>query len=214
MDTSDIISSNSSLIYKIASKFYGVEKEDLYQAGILGLLKAYQNYEENENCKFSSYAYNYIYGEMYLLSYNKSIKYSKEVLRLYQSIEKARYTLAQKYGKVPSNEEIAMALELPLESIEEAIMAGAGIMSLDSANSEFNLYDVLANGDDVDTIDNKIALEDSMSNLSNEEREIIKARYYDDLTQSEVARKLKMTQVKVSRYEKKSLDKMHSYLSR
>lgn len=213
MNLDDIISSNSSLIYKIASKFYGVETEDLYQAGILGLLKAYQNYHDNGECKFSSYAYNYIYGEMYGLAYNKAMKYNKEVLKLYRDIERTRYALAQKYGRVPDNREIASFLELPLESVEDAIMAGSEIMSLDNADQEYNLYDTLASTEDMN-LDDIISLQESMEVLNEGEKEIIKARYFEDLTQSEVAKKLCMTQVMVSRYEKKSLDKMCQYLSR
>lgn len=213
MNLDDIISSNSCLIHKIARKFYGVEKEDLYQAGIVGLLKAYQNYHDNGECKFSSYAYNYIYGEMYELSYNKALKYNKDVLKLYQNIEKARFALAQKYGRVPDNREVASFLELPLQNIEEAVMAGAGIMSLDKANEEYNLYDTLASTEKTN-VDDQILLKESMETLNEGEREIIKARYFEDLTQSEVAKKLCMTQVMVSRYEKKSLDKMGQYLSR
>lgn len=132
MSLEDIIASNSGLIYKIAGKFYGVEKEDLYQAGVLGIVKAYQNYVESGQTKFSSYAYNYIYGEMYLLTQNKALKFNKDVLKLYHSIEKSRYMLAQKYGRVPSNTEVAAFLELPIESVNDAIMAGKDIMSLDN----------------------------------------------------------------------------------
>lgn len=212
MNLEDIIAGNSNLIYKIAGKFYGVEKEDLYQAGVLGVVKAYQNYVDNGQTKFSSYAYNYIYGEMYLLTQNKALKFSKDVLKLYHSIEKARYSLAQKYGRVPSNAEIAAFLELSEENVNEAVMAGKEIMSLDSSE-ETSLYDTLKSEEAV-SVDEKILLAEGLEHLNEDEKKIIKARYYEDLTQSEVARKLCMTQVMVSRYEKKGLDKMYAFLSR
>ena len=70
----DIIKSNEKMIYKLTNKFYGVDKEDLFQAGVLGLLKALKNYKESD-AKFSTYAFEYIYGEMYNLALNKTIKF-------------------------------------------------------------------------------------------------------------------------------------------
>ena len=212
MNLNNLIKENEGLIFKITSFFYGVEKEDLYQAGVLGLLKAYQNYKENENTKFSSYAYNYIYGEMYNLAHNKTLKINKDILKLYHNIEKTRYALAQKYGRIPSNSEVAKFLEMQEKDIEDAIMAGREIMSLD-AGEDNSLYDNLKK-EETTSLDDQILLKESMEELNKEEKEIIKARYFEDLTQSEVAKKLCMTQVMVSRYEKKSLNKMMAFLTR
>ena len=66
----DLINSSAGLIWMIARKFYGVEKNDLYQAGVLGVIKAYQNYCDDGKTKFSTYAYNYIFGEMYSIASN------------------------------------------------------------------------------------------------------------------------------------------------
>ena len=210
MTIDQIISSNTNLIYKIASKFYGAEKEDLYQAGVLGLLKAYKNYQNNGNTKFSSYAYDYIYGEMYLLVSNKTLKINKDILKLYRLIEKTRFALAQKYNRIPSNMEIASFLELSEKDINEAILAGKEIMSLD-VEEQRPIYETIEIEEKINT-DDKILLSEGLEVLSNEEKEIIKARYYEDMTQSEVAKKLSMTQVMVSRYEKKGLSKMQNFL--
>lgn len=210
MSVEEIINSNMNLIYKVASKFYGVEKDDLYQAGVLGLLKAYKNYCDNGTTKFSSYAYDYIYGEMYLLVSNKTMKINKDILKLYRLIEKTRFALAQKYNKIPSNAEIAYFLELNLQQVNEAIMAGKEIMSLD--NDEIRPYYETLSTTEAVKVDDKILLSESLDKLSMEEQEIIRARYYDDLTQSEVAKKLSMTQVMVSRYERKGLNKMQSFM--
>ena len=78
MNKEQIINENVGLIYMIAKKFYNVPKEDLFQAGVLGLLKAYQNYDESYGAKFTSFAYTYIYGEMYTLANNRQIKINKE----------------------------------------------------------------------------------------------------------------------------------------
>ncbi len=207
-----LIKENEALIFKIANSFYGVEKEDLFQAGVLGLIKAYQNYDANANTKFSSYAYNYIYGEMYMLAHNKTLKINKDILKLYHDIEKTRYALAQKYGRIPSNNEVALFLEMSEKDIEDAIMAGKDIMSLDSGE-DTTLYDNLRCEEKV-PLDDQILLEEGMAELNDDEKEIIKARYFEDLTQSEVAKKLCMTQVMVSRYEKRSLDKMCAFLTK
>lgn len=210
MNIESLIKCNTNLIYKIAQSFYGVPKEDLFQAGVLGILKAYKNYKRDGEVKFSSYAYDYIYGEMYTLVNNKTIKVNKDILKLYKMIEKTRYTLAQKYNRVPSNKEIAMFLEIPEKNINDAILAGKEIMSLD--NDKLPLIDIIKI-EEKTSLDDKILLSEGLKILSDDERKIIKARYYEDLTQSQVARKLSMTQVMVSRYEKKGLSKMQAYLN-
>ena len=211
MTIEEIIRGNTNLIYKIASKFYGVETDDLYQAGVLGLLKAYKNYNDNGTTKFSSYAYDYIYGEMYLLVNNKTMKVNKEILKLFRMIEKTRYALAQKYNRVPSNTELATFLEIPEQQITEAIIAGKEIMSLDS-EQDMPFYETIKVDEKV-KVDDQILISEGLEMLSHDEKEIIRARYYEDLTQSEVAKKLAMTQVMVSRYEKKGLNKMQQFMT-
>lgn len=212
MNYEKVVKDNEKMIWKIASHFYGVDKDDLFQAGIVGLLKALQNYKSNGVTKFSTYAHDYIFGEMYLLANNKNIKISKDILKLYKKIESTRYILAQKLNKIPSNLELSEFLGMPLEDINIAINSANIIMSLDSKeDDEKSLYEsIRAKEEDLDT---KILLNDSMEVLNEEEKDIIKSRYFEDLTQSEVARKLNMTQVMVSRYEKKGINKMREYLT-
>lgn len=211
MTKEEIINQNAGLIYDISKKFYGYPKEDLFQAGVLGLLKAYKQYDENFNAKFTSFAYNYIYGEMYLLVNNRPLKINKDILKLYKLIEQTRLSLTQRNGFVPSYDDIANFLEIDKGKIYEAVMAGQSIMSLDSEENVC-LYDTIKSEEKV-SIDDKILIDESMEMLSEDERNIIKSRYFEDLTQCEVARKLSMTQVMVSRYEKKGLDKMQKFLT-
>ena len=92
-----IIELNKGLIYKIAKRFYNASLEDLYQAGALGVVKAYKKYKKNGTTKFSTYAYDFIFGEMYACVTKESqIKVSRDILRLYNLVEKTRYSLAQK----------------------------------------------------------------------------------------------------------------------
>ena len=211
MKIEQLIEANQKLIYKIASSFYNVDMEDLYQAGVLGLLKAYKNYDAKSGAKFSSYAYDYIYGEMYSLVNNRNIKISKDILKLYRMIEKTRSALCQRLGHVPSDHEVASFLEMDEKTVSEAIMSGKEIMSLDT-ESLLPVYETIP-CEEKTHIDDQILISEGLERLSSDEKKIIKARYYDDLTQSEVAKKLAMTQVMVSRYEKKGLSKMQEFMS-
>ena len=200
------------LIKKIANKFYDMDKEDLIQVGVIGLLKAYKNFRNTSEAKFSTYAYSYIFGEMYnLVNSNRNIKISKDLLKIYKLVEKARYELAQRMNYIPSNEEVALFLELDVNMVEDAMLSAQTMMSLDDEASEINLHEVIPDKKTLN-YDINLDLNDSFKVLNSCEKEIIKSRYFEDLTQSEVARKLNMTQVMVSRYEKKSLEKMRAQL--
>ena len=207
-----IIKENTGLIMKIANYFYGIDKKDLFQAGALGLIKAYQNYKSSENTKFSTYAYSYIYGEMYNLAMNKDLKVSRDLKKLYYKLEKYRYTLAQIKGYIPSNQELANYLNMPIQKIEEAYAWALNVISLDSiVEEERNLYECIANPE-VISPDDKILINSSLDTLLPLEKDIINASYYEDLTQSETAKKLGISQVKVSRYETRSLKKMRDFM--
>ena len=215
MSITDIVEANKGLIYKISNQFYNVDKDDLYQAGVLGVMKAYKNYRQNGTTKFSTYAYDFIFGEMYILAHNQSqIKVSRDILRLYRSIEMTRYSLAQKLNRIPSNEEIALYLEKDISIIEQAIQASNYVMSLDNCESdERSIYETIPSQESI-SLDDQIIINDGLDTLNEDEKQIIQYRYFEDLTQSEVARKLNMTQVKVSRYEKKGINKMREYYGR
>lgn len=200
------------MIWKLTNHFYGVDKNDLFQAGVVGLLKAVKKYKEDTGSKFSTYAYEYVFGEMFLLASNRNIKISKDILLLTKKIEQARCILTQKMAKIPSNLELAEFLGMNLETIEIALMSANAILSLDSENEdEKNIYECLKAEEE--NVDIKILIDDSFAVLNDDEKQIIKSRYYEDLTQQEVAKKLNMTQVMVSRYEKKGISKMRDYLT-
>ena len=207
-----VIEANAGLVWKIAKSFYGINKSDLYQAGILGIIKAYQNYQENGECKFSTYAYNYIYGEMYQVACNKEMKYGKDLLSLVKKLEKASSMLAQELMRDPSIQELSEFVNLPVEKIEMALSSVNNLVYLDEDSDEKrNMYEVISYESGIDT-DEAIMLKDSIDNLKPLEKDIINARYFEDLTQSETARKLGITQVMVSRYETKSLEKIRNLM--
>lgn len=207
-----IVSSSAGLIWNIAKSFYDVDKNDLYQAGVLGVIKAYQNYKKDGESKFSTYAYKYIYGEMYILACNKNMKYGKDLIMLVKKIEKGKSMLAMELMREPSLKELADFLGIDEAKIELALSSVNNLVSLDdSTNDERSLYETIGN-DTTENIDDKILISDSMKELKPLEKDIINARYFEDLTQSETAKKLGITQVMVSRYETRSLKKMKDYM--
>lgn len=213
MNTESLVKENMNLIYKIAQSFYGVDKEDLVQAGVIGLLKAYSRYQDNKETKFSTYAYFDIYGEMHELASKKIIKINKDTLKMYKIIEKTRYEEAQKIGKIPTNEELSHILNLPKDTIDFACMSASVIMSTDEENTNArNVYETVSEEERV-SLDDKILLKESLDSLTIDEKNVIEERYYQDKTQSDVAKKFNMTQVMVSRLEKKGIEKMRTYVN-
>ena len=211
MTALEIINLNTNLIYKIANKFYNADKEDLYQVGVVGILKAYNNYKKNGTTKFSTYAYDYIFGEMYnLVNSNNDYKVSKDLIRLYKKIEIVRYTLAQEIDKIPSNEEISKYLNIELSLVDYATAIKNTVSFDDDTKDSRSILDTVSVSDDL-SMDDKLILKESIDQLDDCERQIINCRYFDDLSQQEVARKLKLSQAKVSRYEKKSIEKMKRF---
>ena len=185
----------------------------LYQVGMLGLIDAYDNYNSNKNTKFSSFAYFYVLGKVkeYIRKSNV-IKVSRELIKLNSSIEKAKEVLTQRLGYIPSDEEIALFLEIDIRNIEEAKEATNLVASLDSENEEeINLYNTLGYTEQAyneEILDLKIELE----NLNDFERNLIIKRYGQGLTQTEVSKELGINQVKVSREEKQILTRLRTRL--
>lgn len=210
---------NKRLIYYIINRYiiskigYKYEIEDLFQVGVIGLIKAYNNYQDGSNAKFSSYAYNWILGEIIkYIKINNSLKVSVGLIALNKSINHAREFLTQKLHKEPSIKELAFYLKINEEEIMEAIMASETVESLDSKLEEdFTLYDsikVEEKSYQEELMDLKLAL----SKLPPLEKKLIIDRYFNDLTQNEVSRQLGISQVQVSRAEKKVLIKLKDKL--
>ena len=208
-----IIMENERLIYSIASYFRGYDnKEDLFQVGCIGLIKAYNNYDSNMNVKFTTYAYPYILGEMRkLVREDKSMKISRDISKINLQIEKAYVLLTQKMGKEPTVSEIASFLEVPISLVVDALNSSK-VSSLDDIiYDNLTVFDVISDTNtDMDTL---IALKSSLDELTSEEKEIINLRYMNDLTQMEVSKLLGISQVQVSRKEQKVLVKMRDKIA-
>ena len=212
----DLVISSDELKYRIMSiskKFNGIDKKDLLQAGYIGALKACRKYREEFNTNFYTYAYTWIFGEMYEYASNsRDIKLNKNYIKLKREIENARQLLAQKNKCLPTNRELSLFLEISESEIEEISLMCTTIISLDNESellNENNLYSVLGKTYDYDT---KLLIKDSLENLSDLEREVINMRYFKDYTQQEVAEYLGINQVKVSRVENNSKKKIKEYI--
>jgi len=212
-----MILDNQKLIYSIINKYsYYYDKEDLFQTGVIGLMKAYNNYDANMNTKFSTYAYTYILSEVLAyINNNKNIKLGREYQKLYKKINEAKTILTQRLMKEPSTYELALFLELDEKIIIHILEVTGKFSDLDEIISKdgknLSLLDTISDKRKNDIIDNLI-LKEQLSKLSDIERKILWMRYYDDRTQQEVADILGTNQVHVSRSEKKVLQRLKNNL--
>lgn len=202
-----------NLIYKMISKYKNFDQEDLYQVAMLGLMNAKRNYKPDENTKFSTYAYYYILGEIntYIKASNP-VKISQDLLRLKGSLTHAKEVMTQRLRREPTIEELSVFLEVPMDKIEEAMIATSAVESLDyTYDDENDLYNSFGQQETQMTED-FLDLKNAVQNLPKEEQALIVARYYEELTQQETSETLGMSQVQVSRKESKILQKLKTSL--
>lgn len=193
------------LIYSIISKYIPrYDKEDLYQVGMIGLMDAYKHYNSSFDTKFSSFAYYYILGEVKKYIRNSSsLKISKSIIELKSRIIKVKEVMVQKLGRAPTNLEISLYLDVPIELIDEALLTD----EVESIDDEYNMIPSFD-----DTSAEVLDLKEELGKLSEEERKLIVARYFDEMTQQETSKLLGISQVQVSRNESKILKKLRTRL--
>ena len=212
-DKATVLLENESIVYSIINKYtYYFDKDDLYQVGMIGLMDAYEHYKGDKNTKFSSFAYFYVLGKVkeYIRNSNM-IKTSKELVKLNSSIEKARDYLTQRIGRIPTDDDIAIFLEIDIEHLRQAKEANSLIMSLEENSEEINLYSKIGYEEKLyreDILD----LKKELNKLNEYDQNIIKKRYEEGLTQSELSQELGINQVKVSRKEKEILTRLRTRL--
>ena len=203
----ELIEKNKNLIYKIAHSYSNYANvEDLFQVGCIGIINAFKNYKDNYDTKFSTYAYNYILGEISnYLKNDRLLKMHGNNYKIYKLYEKTRDYFISKKGYEPSLKEISKFIGISEYDLYNAINNNCEIMSIDSEiKDNLYLHDVIGedHSEDVDTV---IDLKEMMNNLDSNDRKLINYRYYQDFTQSETASLMGMTQVQVSRRENKIL---------
>lgn len=212
---------NAGLIYSVAKRFLGrgVDMEDLFQIGSIGLLKAVDNFDLSYEVRFSTYAVPMIAGEIkrYLrddgiIKVSRSLK--ENCGKIYQYREKLERTL----GREPTMEEISKELGLPVEDLVLAMESGAEVESLHKTiyqgeGNEISLMDRLPEKENrQEKLIDRILLEELLGSLESRERSLICMRYFQDMTQTEIADVLGVSQVQVSRMEKRIIEKMRGKL--
>ena len=204
------------MIHKMTYMFPYQYKEDLYQAGFIGLMDAKEKYDESHGTKFSTFAYPFILGEMKnVVRKDTNIKVSRSILSLKLKIEKMTLLLSQKLMRYPTIQELASSLEMEEEKIEEILSINTNVSSLDETitgdTNEMSFYEIIENNSlNLDTL---VALKEELSNLKEPDKTIIKKRYLENYSQTEVANMLGMNQVRVSRIENKVKQKLRKNLS-
>lgn len=206
----EMVTENSALIWSIARRYFGrgVEPEDLFQLGCIGFIKAIQGFDTSYGTQFSTYAVPKIAGEIRrFLRDDGPIKVSRGMKERNTLVKLTRQNLVGVLGREPHISEIAEECGLTVEEIAEAEISAEPLRPIQSENPEDgNLFESLAKdeGFEEGTI-NRIAIKNAVDELPDRERAIILLRYYKNLTQERVARIMGISQVQVSRVERKAL---------
>ena len=210
-----LIKENKKLICFIINKYTSYyEFDDLYQVSIIGMIKAYQNFDCSKGVKFTTYAYKYILSEVLLfINNNRPIRVSREYQKLYKKILEARTILTQKLMKEPTTYELSLFLEIDEALINDIMIYQEKVKSLDEVimddGKQVTLLDQISSNN---IKEEYTSLHDSLASLNKDELELINLRYFKGLTQSEIACISGQNQVKVSRNEQKILKKIKNNL--
>lgn len=205
-----LVRENSGLIWSVARRFLGrgTDSDDLYQLGCLGFLKAVEGFDLAYGTQFSTYAVPKISGEIRrFLRDDGAVKVSRTIKEQAATIKIARSNLTNALGREPTITEISERTGFSPDEIALAETATAATESIQREAGEdgFSLEDVLSDTQAEDTLVEKISLRQAICNLPERERMVISLRYFHGLTQERVARILAVSQVQVSRIEKKAL---------
>ena len=205
-----LIVENSGLIWSIARRYFGrgVDPDDLYQLGCLGFLKAVEGYDTTFGTQFSTYAVPKIAGEIRrFLRDDGSVKVSRGLKERSAAIKMTRSRMTAELGREPTVGGISRDMGLSVEEIATAETATAATESIQRETGEdgFTLENVLTDSDTEEQLVERIALREAIGKLPEREALVINLRYFHGLTQERVARVLQVSQVQVSRIEKKAL---------
>jgi RNA polymerase sporulation-specific sigma factor len=210
-----IVQKNMRLVWSVVQRFLnrGYEPDDLFQIGCIGLLKSVDKFDLTYDVKFSTYAVPMIIGEIQrFIRDDGTVKVSRSLKEMGNKIRKAKDDLSKSLGRIPTVSELSEYLDIPAEDIILAQEAGRAPSSIhetvyENDGDPITLLDQIDDGNEGKWFD-KIALKEAINELDERERLIVYLRYYKDQTQSEVAARLGISQVQVSRLEKKILQQM------
>ncbi len=216
--TECLVQENSGLIWAVARRYVGrgTELEDLYQLGCLGFLKAVEGFDLSFGTQFSTYAVPKISGEIRrFLRDDGAVKVSRGIKEQAAAIKSVRNALTNALGREPTVGEISRQTGFSPEEIALAETATAATESIQRECGEegFSLEDVLTDTESEEKMVEKIALRQAISNLPEREKTVIQLRYFHGLTQDRVAKVLEVSQVQVSRIEKKAISLLRDLMS-
>lgn len=208
-----LVTENSGLIWSVTRRFLGrgVETDDLYQLGCLGFLKAVDGFDLQYGTQFSTYAVPKIAGEIRrFLRDDGTVKVSRSIKEQAALISSKRNQLAGLLGREPTLHELSCQTGLTTEEIALSETAVSSVESIHQSTGEdgFSLENILSDTESEDSVLEKLALRQAILQLPEREKMVISLRYYHGLTQQRVASILKVSQVQVSRIEKKAIERL------
>lgn len=212
-----LVTENSGLIWSVVRRFTGrgVESDDLYQLGCLGFLKAVDGFDLNFGTQFSTYAVPKIAGEIQRFIRDDGVlKVSRGIKEQATTIKHMRNQLIQGLGREPTIQEIATQTGFTIEEIAVAENATATIESIqqDSGESGFSLEDILSNTESEEKMVERISLYQAIEKLPERDSLVIHLRYFHGLTQERVSHVLGVSQVQVSRIEKRAINNLRELM--
>ncbi len=216
LDRAAFIADNLRLVHTCCHRFTGrgVEYDDLFQAGCVGLVKAADRFDPARGFRFSTYAVPVILGEIKrLFRDDGALKVSRSLKTLAMRVRAAQTALEQQTGRAPTVGELAEALDVEPEEIAEALCAARPTVSLTAESEDGERQIDLADDEAQESVQERLALRDALARLPENDRRLIEKRYFGAKTQCQTARELGMTQVQVSRREKKILVELRGLLS-
>jgi len=215
-DREILITENLGLVHSCAHRFTGrgIEYEDLFQAGCMGLVKAFDAFDTERGVRLSTYAVPVILGEMRrLFRDGGTVKVSRTLKELSLRTTKEREKFQLREGREPTVSELAEILEVSEEDVTEAICAGAPVISLTAGEDEGGGQADIPVESPEESITERLSVLQAISCLEEKDRKLIRMRYYENKTQTQTADILGMTQVQVSRREKKILEILRKQLT-
>lgn len=206
-----IVEENSGLIWSVARRFFGkgVDPDDLYQLGCVGFLKAIEGFDEAYGTRFSTYAVPKISGEIRrFLRDDGAVKVSRTIKEQAGKIKAARAELEQRIGREPTMSELSRELEMSPEDIAfaETATGTADSINRESGEDGFTLELVLGDFGAEEKMVEHVALRAAIEKLPSRERQVIALRYYHGMTQQNCARVMHVSQVQISRLERRAID--------
>lgn len=212
-----LVSENTGLIWSVTRRFMGrgVESDDLYQLGCLGFIKAVDGFDLQYGTQFSTYAVPKIAGEIRrFLRDDGAVKVSRSIKEQAAQISLKRSKLINLLGREPTIQELSRQTGIPVEEIAMVETAISAVESIHQPSGEdgFTLENVLTDTESEDGMIEKMALRQAIAQLPERERNVIRLRYYHGLTQERVAKLLSVSQVQVSRIEKKATERLRELI--